>query len=77
MRVGIHLGEVIHENGDVHGDGVNIASRIQGEMEPGGIGFSKVVYDNIKNKVGFAATALGERSLKNVERPVDLYTLDS
>jgi class 3 adenylate cyclase len=76
VRIGMHLGEVIHEDNDVHGDGVNIASRIQSEVEPGQTGISKVVYDNIKNKEGMAATLIGERSLKNVSTPVTLYTLD-
>jgi adenylate cyclase len=77
VRVGIHLGEVVESAGDIHGDGVNIASRIQGELEPGQIGFSRVVYDNIRNKTGLTATLVGERSLKNVDHPVALYVLDS
>ena len=77
IRIGIHLGEIIESNGDVHGDGVNIASRIQGEIDPGEIGMSKVVYDNIKNKEGLSATLLGERNLKNVTAPVILYSLDA
>jgi class 3 adenylate cyclase len=76
-RIGIHLGEVIQANDDVYGDGVNIASRIQSEVGAGGIGVSKVVYDNIKNKSGLSATLLGERSLKNVAVPVTLYSLDA
>lgn len=76
LRVGIHLGEVIQDGNDVHGDGVNIASRIQGAIRPGVIGFSKVVYDNIRNKAGFEATSLGEHILKNVDAPVVLYSLD-
>ena len=77
VRVGIHLGEVILADGDVHGDGVNIASRIEPETPPGGIGVSAVVYDNIKNKEGFSATLLGERQLKNVAEPMTLYTIDA
>lgn len=76
VRVGIHLGEVIHADGDVHGDGVNIASRIEAETPPGRIGISAVVYDNIKNKEGLSATLLGERQLKNVAEPMMLYTID-
>jgi class 3 adenylate cyclase len=77
IRMGIHLGEVIESDGDVHGDGVNIASRIQAEVGPGEIGFSAVVYDNIKNKPSLLATKLGERHLKNVETPVVIYTLNT
>jgi class 3 adenylate cyclase len=76
LRIGIHLGEVIHADGDVHGDGVNIAARIQSEMAPGEIGVSDVVYDNIKNKDGLTATPLGERKLKNVTTPIVLYSVD-
>ncbi len=77
VRVGIHLGEIILADGDVHGDGVNIASRIEAETPPGGIGVSAVVYDNIKNKEGMSATLLGERQLKNVAEPMTLYTIDA
>jgi class 3 adenylate cyclase len=76
IRIGIHLGEVMESDGDVHGDGVNIASRIQTEVGPGEVGFSAVVYDNIKNKPGLSATRLGDRHLKNVESPVVIYTLN-
>lgn len=76
VRIGIHLGEVIESDGDVHGDGVNIASRIQTEVDPGEIGFSSVVFDNIKNKTGLSANRVGERRLKNVENPVVIYTLE-
>ncbi len=77
VRVGIHLGEIIEADGDIHGDGVNIASRIQDAVAAGQIGFSKVVYENIKNKDGLSATLLGERHLKNVEDPLVLYSLDT
>ncbi len=76
VRVGIHLGEVIEENNDVRGDGVNIASRIQEAVEAGQIGLSGVVYDNIRNKEGWSATPLGEHRLKNVAEPMNLYSLD-
>jgi class 3 adenylate cyclase len=76
VRIGIHMGEVVLADGDVHGDGVNIASRIQGEVGPGEIGLSRVVYENIKNKDGLTGTLLGERDLKNVSTPIVLYTLD-
>jgi class 3 adenylate cyclase len=76
VRVGIHLGEVVQDDGDVYGDGVNIASRLQGEVSPGEICVSKVVYDNVKNKEGLTATLLGERMLKNVATPMILYSID-
>ena len=76
VRIGIHMGEVVLADGDVHGDGVNIAARIQSEVGPGEIGLSRVVYENIKNKDGLSATSLGERNLKNVSTPIVLYTLN-
>jgi class 3 adenylate cyclase len=75
IRIGIHLGEVVLAEGDVHGDGVNIASRIQSEVNAGEIGFTQAVYDNMKNKKDFHGTAVGERTLKNVADPVTLYLL--
>lgn len=77
VRVGIHLGEVVQGSGKVQGDGVNIAARIQAEMGPGEIGISEVVYHNVKNKEGFAATRIGERSLKNIPQPVTLYSVEA
>ena len=77
VRVGLHLGEVVHADGDVHGDGVNIASRVQEQVAPGDIGVTSVVYNNIKNKEGISATLLGDRTLKNVEEPMTLYTVDA
>lgn len=73
IRIGIHLGEVLHSGGDVHGDGVNLAARIQGELEPGEIGISGAVHDNVRNKEGIVTRALGERRLKNVAEPVALW----
>jgi class 3 adenylate cyclase len=77
VRIGIHLGEVVLTDDDVHGDGVNIASRIQSEVDPGQIGVSSVVYENIRNKEGLSATRLGERTLKNVSNPIVLYAIDT
>ncbi len=76
VRVGIHLGEVIREGGDVHGDGVNIASRIQNALEPGTIGVSESVYDNVRNKPGIVTTPLGSHILKGVEEPLNLFAIE-
>lgn len=76
VRVGIHLGEVVRKDGDVHGDGVNIASRIQAAVEPDVIGVSRVVRDNVRNKDGVSTTFIGSVSLKNVDEPMDLFTVD-
>ena len=75
IRIGIHLGDVIFKGGDVFGDGVNIASRIQGVEDGPGLYISEVVYDNIKNKKDLTAVELGEKRLKNVDKPVKVYKL--
>lgn len=74
-RIGIHLGDVMVQDQDVMGDGVNIASRLQAEAEPGGICISQTVYDIVKNKLELRATFLGERDLKNISQAVPAYRL--
>ncbi|HKY47113.1 MAG TPA: adenylate/guanylate cyclase domain-containing protein, partial [Acidimicrobiia bacterium] len=76
VRIGIHLGEIVQANGDVFGDGVNLASRILGEAEPGGIAVSEVVYDNVRNLEGIAAVDLGLRSLKGFSGSVRLFGIE-
>ncbi|MEO7906857.1 MAG: tetratricopeptide repeat protein [Saprospiraceae bacterium] len=73
LRIGIHLGEVVFENGDVFGDGVNIASRIQAIASPGGIYISESVHHNVSNKKDIHTRFVGEQSLKNVKEPVRIY----
>jgi class 3 adenylate cyclase/pimeloyl-ACP methyl ester carboxylesterase len=75
LRIGIHVGDVVFSNNNVVGDGVNVASRIHALAPPGGICVSEHVFDEIRNKPGMAATYLGEKSLKNVSRPIRVYTL--
>jgi class 3 adenylate cyclase len=76
VRIGIHVGEVVQEGSDVHGDGVNIASRIQDAVSGGQIGISGVVFENLRNKPGLTITALGAHRLKNVEDPIELFSVD-
>jgi len=70
LRIGIHLGEVIFENGDVFGDGVNVASRIQALASPGTTWVSEIVFRNIENKRGISTDFIKETTLKNVQYPV-------
>jgi len=73
LRIGIHLGEVVFENDDVFGDGVNIASRIQALATPGGIWISESIHNSIANKTGFQTKFFTEKKLKNVKEPVKVY----
>jgi TolB-like protein/class 3 adenylate cyclase/Flp pilus assembly protein TadD len=74
LRIGIHLGDVEHKNGKVMGDGVNIASRIHGKAEPGGICVSEDVHRAVRTR-GFTFDSLGVPELKNIEAPLELYRL--
>jgi class 3 adenylate cyclase len=74
-RIGIHLGDVFMKSGDVMGDGVNIAARLQAEAQPGGICLSQTVYDVVKNRIEVEATFIGERELKNIRDAVPVYQI--
>jgi class 3 adenylate cyclase len=73
LRIGIHLGEVVFENDDVFGDGVNIASRIQAIAPPGGIFISEAVQNNVSNKNDIDTEFVKVEQLKNVKEPVRIY----
>jgi adenylate cyclase len=75
FRIGINLGDVIVENGDIHGDGVNIAARLQTLAAPGGIVISGAAYDQVKNRLEIGYQSLGERRVKNVLEPVRAYNV--
>ena len=73
FRIGINLGDVIAEEHDIFGDGVNVAARLEGLAEPGGICVSRVVRDQVRDKLDFAFEDLGEQQVKNIARPVRVY----
>ena len=77
FRIGINVGDIIVEGGDIFGDGVNVAARIENECEPGGVFLSGSAFEQVRGKTEFAFDDLGERSLKNIERPVRLYAVRS
>jgi class 3 adenylate cyclase len=72
VRIGINLGDVIVEDEDRHGDGVNIAARLQQLAEPGGIAVSRTVVDHVKHKLALKFEPLGEQRVKNITEPARL-----
>ncbi len=75
LRVGVNLGDVIVEDDDIHGDGVNVAARLEGLSDPGGVCISGPVYDQVKNKVELEFADLGPREVKNIAEPVRVYSV--
>ncbi len=73
LRIGLHVGDVVHTGANVHGDGVNIAARIQQAALPGGICLSEDVARQVQNKIPFRLLRLGRGELKNIRLPVDIY----
>ena len=73
LRIGINLGDIIVEGQDIYGDGVNIAARLEGLAEPGAIYISGTVHDHVAGKMALAFDDLGERTLKNIGKPVRIY----
>ncbi len=73
FRIGVNLGDVVEEADRIYGDGVNIAARLEGLAEPGGICISRTAYDHVKNKLKLGYEYLGEHSVKNIAEPVRVY----
>src|SRR5262252_8632742 len=74
-RIGINLGDVIVEQQDIFGDGVSVAARLEALAEPGGICISRMVRDNIRDRLDYTFEDLGEQQVKNIARPVRVYAL--
>jgi len=77
FRIGVNLGDVIVEPGDIHGDGVNGAARLEGLAEPGGVCISGTAYDQVRDRVPYVFTEKGEQTVKNISRPVRVYSLSA
>jgi adenylate cyclase len=73
LRIGVNLGDIIVEGSDIYGDGVNVAARLEGLAEPGGICISGKVYEEVKNKLVTAFEDLGEQEVKNIREPVHVW----
>lgn len=74
LRIGVNLGDVIIEDDDIYGDGVNVAARLEGLAEPGGICISNAAYEQVRDKLGYSFVDCGEQTLKNISRPVHVYS---
>ena len=75
FRIGVHLGDVIVEDGDLYGDGVNIAARLEGIAQRGGICISRQAYDQVEKKVALGYRSLGPQTLKNIPDPVEVFAI--
>jgi len=75
LRIGIHVGDVVVQGDDLMGDGVNIAARIEGIANPGGIALSRQVHDQVRDKLDLGFTDKGKIELKNIQRPVQVFVI--
>jgi len=75
FRIGVNLGDVIEEEGRIYGDGVNVAARLESFADAGGICISGRVYDNVENKLKYKYEFLGEKTAKNIRRPIRVYKI--
>ena len=76
LRIGVHLGDVVESNGDISGDAVNVASRIEPLADDGGVCLTRQVYDHVQNKFELPLVSLGIKQLKNVRNPVDIFKIE-
>src|SRR6266571_5795481 len=77
LRMGINLGDIIIDDDDIYGDGVNVAARLETLAKPGGICVSRVVRDQVRDKLNFIFDDKGEQQVKNITRPVRVYRINT
>lgn len=75
LRIGIHVGDVVVQGDDLMGDGVNVAARLEGIADPGGIALSRAIHEQVRDKLDFGYIDKGEVELKNIARPVQVFTV--
>src|SRR5579883_389771 len=73
FRIGVHLGDVVVDSGDLLGDGVNIAARLEAIADPGGICLSAAVVEQVRDRLGYGFEDMGDQTLKNIARPVPVF----
>jgi TolB-like protein len=73
FRIGINVGDIISDDNDIYGDGVNVAARLEALAEPGGIMVSRTVHDQVRDKLSFGFEDMGERTVKNIARPIGVH----
>ena len=76
LRIGVNLGDILHDGTRTYGDGINVAARLEPLAEPGGICISSTVRDAIFGKLGLPLRDIGEKTLKNIDRPVHIYQIE-
>jgi adenylate cyclase len=75
FRIGLNVDDIIIDGDDIYGDGVNVAARLEALADPGGIMVSRVVHDQVQDKLGFEFDDMGEQSVKNIARPVGVHRI--
>ena len=73
LRIGINLGDIVVDGDDIYGDGVNVAARLEGLADPGGVAISGAVYEQVRNRIGLPFEDMGEQDVKNIDRPVRVW----
>ena len=73
FRVGINVGDIISDDNDIYGDGVNVAARLEALADPGGIMVSRTVHDQVRDKLSFGFEDMGEQTVKNIARPISVH----